>query len=66
MVFESKKILTALAIFNVILVISLSCLAAHYNGKYFEFNKKINEQNKTISKYKKTISGQMEKIIILG
>ena len=63
---DLKKILIASAIFNVILVISLSCLAVHYNGKYFEFNKKISEQNKTISKYKKTMSGQMEKIIILG
>ena len=46
---ESKKILIASAIFNVILVISLSCLAVHYTGKYSAYNKKISEQNKTIT-----------------
>ena len=66
MVLESKKILIASAILNVILVISLSSLAVHYNGKYYEFNKKISEQNKTISEYKKTTSGQMEKLINIG
>ena len=48
MVFESKKVLITSAIFSVILVISLSCLAVHYNGKCSALNKKISEQNKTI------------------
>ena len=47
--FESKKILIASAIFNVIFVVSLSCLAVHYTGKNYALSKKINKQNKTIS-----------------
>ena len=66
MVFESKKVLITSAIFSVILVISLSCLAVHYTEKFYAFNEKISEQNKTFSEYKKTISEQREKLIILG
>ena len=55
MVFESKKVLITSAIFSVILVISLSCLAVHYTGKYSAYNKKIIEQNKTISEQRKKL-----------
>ena len=56
---ELKSILIASAILNVILVISLSCLAVHYTGNNYALNRKISEQSKTIS-------GQVEKLIILG
>ena len=56
---DSKKLLIGSAILNVILVISISCLAVHYNGKNFAYNMKISEQNKTIS-------GQREKLLTLG
>ena len=60
MVFESKKILIASVILNVILVISLSCLAVHYTGKNFVLNNIISKQNKTISGQK-----NFEKVSIL-
>ena len=50
MLFESKKILIASAIFNVFVMICFSCLAVHCSGKYYALNKVISEQNKTISK----------------
>ena len=49
MVFVSKKILIASAIFNVFVLICFCCLAVHCSGKYFILNKVISEQNKTIS-----------------
>ena len=55
MVFVSKKILIASAIFNVFVLICFSILAVNCSGKYYVLNKKIGEQNKTIS-------GQIDKI----
>ena len=63
MVFDSKKLLIASAILNVILVISLSCLAVHYTGKYSAYNKVISDQNKTISAQTNKIAEQ-NKIIL--
>ena len=60
MVFESKKILIASAVFNVIFVISLSCLAVHYTEKSYVLKNVISKQNKTISGQK-----NFEKVSIL-
>ena len=60
---DSKKILIASAIFNVILVISLSCLAVHYTGNYYSLHKEISEQNETISGQKNKLAEQNKTIV---
>ena len=49
MIFESKKILIASAILNIVMIISCTYLAVHCTGKYYTLHKKITEQNKIIS-----------------
>ena len=51
MVFESKKTLIASAIFNVIMIICISCLAISCSRKNYVLNKKVSEQNKTITRH---------------
>ena len=63
MVFESKKILIASAIFNVFMIVCFSCLAVSCSGKYYVFNKKVSEQNKTISDQMNKLTEQNKKIV---
>ena len=63
MVFVSKKILIASAIFNVFVLICFYSLAAHCSGKFYVLNKVIGEQNESILEQTNKLAEQNKTIV---